>query len=166
MIDFEIQRCTRHCAATARPLEPGEEFYSVLVSEGGNIIRLDYGLDAWQGPPEGAIGCWRSQIPRLDQHKLHWAPNDVMLHLFEQYESDPSQADTRYVLALLLVRRRVMRLEETEHEGTRSEVLVLYCPRNENTYRVRAVLPDDQRADEIQQELGRLLFAKGEGEGK
>jgi len=36
-------------------------------------------------------------------------------------------------------------------------VLVLFCPRRDTTYKVLAVMPDQQRIDEIQQELTRLL---------
>jgi hypothetical protein len=66
----------------------------------------------------------------------------------------------RYVLALLLVRRRVMRLEEQEYDERGAEVLVLYCPRRDTTYRVPAIAPDPSRIDEIQEELAKLLFAK------
>ena len=34
MLDFEVQRCTRRCAATDRELKPGETFYSTLVVVG------------------------------------------------------------------------------------------------------------------------------------
>ena len=37
MLDFDIQRFTRHCHATGRELSPGEAFYSVLVSEGERL---------------------------------------------------------------------------------------------------------------------------------
>ena len=67
----------------------------------------------------------------------------------------------RYVLALLLIRRRVVRLEETERDEQGREVSVLYCPRRETTYRVVVELPTDERTDEIQEELARLLFAGG-----
>ena len=67
---------------------------------------------------------------------MHWAPNDVMLDLLEQLADDPARADMRYVLALLLVRRRVCRLEETQHGEPGHEQLVLLCPRREQEYRV------------------------------
>ena len=159
-MDYEIQRCTRTCAATGRDLAPGEEFYSVLVAEGAELKRYDYCLEAWDGPPEGAVGSWKSQMPDPAAKRIHWAPNDVMLHFFEQLESQPDKQDMRYVLALLLVRRRVMRLEEPERDEAGHEVLVAYCPRREATYRVPAVAPGEARIEEIQQELARLLFAK------
>jgi hypothetical protein len=159
MIDYEVQRCTRHCAVTGRELQPGEEFYSTLTSEGPQVVRHDYSAEAWQGPPEGVLGWWKSHMPDRNAKKLHWAPNDVMLELLETLETQPDNADMRYVLALLLIRRRVVRVEETETDSTGREVSVLYCPRREATYRVATVVPDEARTAEIQEELSRLLFA-------
>lgn len=159
MIDYEVQRCTRHCAASGRELQPGETFYSTLTTEGAQVVRHDYSLEAWHGPPEGVLGWWRAHMPERDASKLHWAPNDVMLELLESLESLPEKQDMRYVLALLLIRRRVVRLEETEHDEQSREVSVLYCPRREATYRVVTVIPNEERTAEIQDELARLLFA-------
>jgi len=158
-MDYEVQRCTRHCAASGRELAPGEAFYSVLVAEGTELVRHDYSAEGWSGPPEGAVGWWKSQMPTQDAKRMHWAPNDVMLHFFEQLEQQPDKQDMRYVLALLLIRRRVLRQEESGGDEHGREVLVLYCPRRDTTYRVPAVTPDDRRINEIQEELARLLFA-------
>ena len=76
---------------------------------------------------------------------------------FDELAEQPDKQDMRYVLALLLVRRRVMRLEENEKDEQGREIMVLYCPRRETTYKVPAVTPDQSRIDEIQQELARLL---------
>ena len=65
----------------------------------------------------------------------------------------------RYVLALLLVRRRVMRLDETEQDEQGREMLVLYCPRRDATYRTPVVIPDESGVNQIQDELARLLVA-------
>lgn len=162
MIDYEVQRCTRHCATTGRELQPGEMFYSTLTSEGAEVVRRDYAAEAWQGPPEGVLGWWKSRMPDRNERKLHFAPNDVMLDLLESFETQPEMQDMRYVLALLLIRRRVVRLEETEHDDSGREVSVLYCPRRETTYRVFTAMPDEARTAEIQEELSRLLFARAE----
>ena len=161
-MDYEVQRCTRHCAKSGRDLAPGEEFYSVLSAEGADVVRRDYAVEVWEGPPEGAVGWWKSQMPSPDANRVRLAPNDVMLELFDQLDEQPEKCDMRYVLALLLVRRRVVRMEEPERDEDGREVLVLYCPRREATYRVPAITPDDDRVDEIQQELATLLFAGAE----
>ena len=159
MLDFEVQRCTRRCATTDRELQPGETFYSVLQVEGAAVVRSDYCDEAWQGPPDEVLGWWRSQMPSPSAKKLHWAPNDVMLHYFEQLENQPQKQDVRYVLALLMIRRRVVRLEDTEDLGDDRELMVIFCPRNENEYKVSVVPPTEERINEIQKELAELLFA-------
>lgn len=159
MFEFDVQRCTRHCAKTEREFRPGEIFHSVLVSEGASIVRYDYSQEAWDQPPDDVVGWWKSQMPEPNAKKVHWAPNDVMLHYFEQLDSDPSKADVRYVLALLMVRRRIVRLEDSETDEAGNEQLLLYCPKNETDYKVDVFNPTPERAAEIQDELSKLLFA-------
>ena len=101
-------------------------------------------------------------MPSATEKRMHWAPNDVMLHFFEELESQPERADMRFVLALLLVRRRVLREQERTKDGQGREVTVLVCPRNDKTYNVPTVVPNAERVEEIQEELAQLLFAKAE----
>lgn len=159
MIDYEVQRSTRHCAITGRELQPGETFYSTLTSEGSQVIRRDYAAETWQGPPEGVIGWWKSQVAQRDARKIHWAPNEVMLDLLESLKSQSDKQDMRYVLALLLIRRRVVRLEESTTDDQGRELSVLYCPRREAEFRVVTSMPSNERIAEIQEELARLLIA-------
>lgn len=158
-MEYEHVHFTRRCVVTGHQFAPGETFYSALMTEGSNLVRHDYAEQSWQGPPMGAIGWWKSRLPQRDTQRMHWAPNDVMLDLFEQLAADPTRADMRYVLALLLIRRRVCRLEETQHDDQNRETLLLYCPRREAEYRVTVAAPDAERTGQIQEELARLLFA-------
>jgi hypothetical protein len=161
MLDFEIQRFTRHCHATGRELAPGEVFYSVLVPEGADVVRRDYAADAWQGPPEKSLGWWKSQVPEPNARKVHLAPSEVMLQYFQELEGRLDREDERYILSLLMIRRRVVRQERTERDALGREVAVLHCPRNETEYRTPIVMPTPERAAAIQEELGRLLYSQG-----
>ncbi len=157
MFDFEVQRCTRQCAKTERTLKPGETYFTVLKVEGADVVRYDYSAEAWEGPPEEALGWWTAEIPTKDANRLHWAPNDVMLDMFEQLEQEPDQQDMRFVLALLLVRRRVLRLEDTQYDEANRERMVLFCPRRDTTYEVLTVVPTKERQQAIQEDLAVLL---------
>ncbi len=159
MFDLEIQRCTRRCAKTGEELKPGQAFYSMLRQDQAEVIRLDYSEPAWEGPPEDSLGWWKSEMPSLSAKKMQWAPNDVMLEYFVQLEDQPDKHDMRYILALLMIRRRVLRLEETETDEQGREVLVLFCSRNEKEYKVFVIDPTEPRINEIQEELAQLLFA-------
>ncbi len=155
-MDYQLQHGTRHCATTGRELLPGEWCYSVLVADGAELKRHDYSEEAWKDPPEAAVGWWKAQIPDPKSKKKHWAPNDVMLQFFDELVEQPEQQEMCYVLSLLLVRRRVMRVEE-ERDAEGGEVMVLYCPRRETTYKIPAVMPDESQIERIQEELARLL---------
>jgi hypothetical protein len=172
LLDFEVQRCTRCCAATERALEPGDECYSVLEVQGANVIRKDFSRDAWKGAPETAFGWWKSRVPEPTAKKIKLAPNDVLLELFDQLAERSDQQDLRYVLALLLVRRRMLRVEmpsSQAHDGDGDErtdapveLMKLYCPKRETTYSVPVAMPSSERIDEIQQQLSQLLIADAE----
>ena len=107
-----MQNFTRCCTTTGREFTPGQWYYSALVSEGAELKRYDYSIDAWQGPPPGTIGHWKSQVPDKTNRGKHRAPNDVILHFFDELAQQPDKQDMRYVLTLLLIRRRVFKLEE------------------------------------------------------
>jgi hypothetical protein len=156
-MDYDLQRCSRQCSVSGRELAPGEDFFSALVMRGAAAERLDYAPEAWSGPPEGALGWWKSRLPLPDEKpKPMWAPAELMLDLFDRLGELPERADARFVLALLLVRRRVLRIEESEHLGEH-ERLLLSCPRRHTEYEVLAMPPDEDRAREIQAELQTLL---------
>jgi hypothetical protein len=172
LLDFEVQRCTRRCAATDRPLEPGDECYSVLEIAGAEVIRKDYCRDAWSGPPESAFGWWKSLVPQPVAKKIKLAPNEVLLELFDQLAQCAGQEDLRYVLALLLVRRRVFRLEtaadalngnsQSSVQEPVGQLMFVYCPKRDASYQVPVVMPEDFRIDEIQRQLSELLIAGAE----
>ncbi|MGE3778679.1 MAG: hypothetical protein AB7F89_15965 [Pirellulaceae bacterium] len=158
MTDYEVQRCTRRCAKSDRDLRAGEAYVSVLVPDGTQIKRFDYSLEAWDQPPENAMAWWKSRMPGGGGNRhAAWAPHDVMLDFFLRLEGDTANEDVRYVLALLMIRRRILRLEHTEPTESGDELLVLFCARNDTEYRVRAVVPSDARATEIQTRLTELL---------
>ncbi|MEM8680016.1 MAG: hypothetical protein AAGF97_11740 [Planctomycetota bacterium] len=159
MLDFDVKRCTRKCTQTDRELRPGEKVFSVLVFDGGEVRRIDYAAEAWQGPPEDALGWWEFTIPDPQGSKLQWAPSDIIRKYFDELAALAAEADKRYVLGLLMVRRRMMRLEATETDADGREHLVLYCPKKEEEYKVPVVTPTPERVQVIQQQLADLLFS-------
>ena len=141
----------------------------MLEFEGANVVRKDFGREAWKAPPESAFGWWKSRVPEPTAKKIKLAPNDVLLELFEKLGERPDQQDLRYVLALLLVRRRVLKLD-IAHDAFESgsatyspeqseQRMSLYCPKNDRSYDAIVSMPTGSRVDEIQQQLSDLLIA-------
>jgi len=163
-IDYPVRRPTRRCAASDRELAPGEAFVSVLIDEAGDVVRRDYAASEWTAPPEGAIGWWRGLTPRSDGDTP--APREVLLGLLDEWADRPDEGAARYVLALLLVRRRVLRVVgEGFLAGLRGEatqdagVLRLICPERDEPIEVAVAAPGPGEAATIQQRLSELLGA-------
>ncbi|QEG38781.1 hypothetical protein UC8_07390 [Roseimaritima ulvae] len=110
LADYKVGRCSRRCYAENRPLEPGETFYSVVLPDDeGELQRRDYSARAWSEPPEGALGWWKGRIPEAGKQKLVLAPNPVLVDILRQLAASQERAELAYLLALLLMRRRVVR---------------------------------------------------------
>jgi hypothetical protein len=169
----DIPRCSRVCAATSRELKPGDTFFSVLFEEKNVIKRLDYSLEAWHGPPtenSGSedsnrhekpelIGYWKSKVPLSHDTKNKLAPGDILLNFFDQLIGQPEKAEICYVLVLLLIRRRLFRLEKEEPDPvTGKPCLTIYCPKRDIAYSVTAEVPSEERIEELQDTLTNLLY--------
>ncbi|MBX3364057.1 MAG: hypothetical protein KF866_04765 [Phycisphaeraceae bacterium] len=115
---YEVARPTRRCSATGRDLEVGERFVATLVqAEGGELSRIDFSVEAWAAgarPEAPVVGVWQSVVPPDGQKRGRLLDNDALLDLHVQLQensSDASRATLRYVLALLMVRKRLLKVE-------------------------------------------------------
>ncbi len=157
LLDFEITHSTRQCAASGRTLAPGEPYFSTLHMENGAPVRKDFSAAEWRGAPEGAIAWWKSRVGVTDSSKPKLAPQDVLLNLFTELADRPNDLEFRYVLGLLLVRRRIVKLNETRRDEL-GELLVLDCPRRNEQYELRVATPDPARTEQLQQRMIELLY--------
>lgn len=161
-LDYEVRRPTQRCAVGDRALSPGEAYYSVLLEEKNEVLRRDIASAAWQGPPENAIGWWRCHTPSNDG-KPQPAPREVMLGLLDQWANDPSKVSDRYLLALLLVRRRVLRIEQAgfalglKNQQQDQHQLVLSCAERDEPFQVTIAPPSESEAARIEERLSELL---------
>lgn len=156
---MDIPKPTRICSVSGTELKPGNVFFSLLVEEGNGVKRTDFLPENWTVPETEFLGWWKSKIPEVHDKKVRLAPNDILLNLFDQLALQPENADMRYVLALLLIRRRLLRYEREECDENGRKTLVVYGIKENATYEVPMALPDRQRLEEVQMELAQLLYS-------
>src|SRR5262249_18162564 len=125
-MDYQIQTNTRRCARSGQSLEPGDRFFSVLLDTGGNLERRDYCAQAWSGPPAEAFSFWSGRIAKPEVKRLPPIDTDLLLDWFQRLagQVDPDRIRFRYIVALLLVRRKKLRLIDSESAlaiGARSQ---------------------------------------------
>lgn len=101
------------CAVTGHKLEEGEEFYTVLFEEGETFRRADYSLAGWQGAPEGAFCFFKTRVPVSRKRKRLLVDDDLLVNFFLRLADEPELARVqfRFVLALILMRKRKLRYE-------------------------------------------------------
>ena len=109
------------CCVTGRDLHPGERFYGVLVETPQGMSRQDYAADAWPGPPEKALGFWTGTVPANQVPRKRPLDDAVIREHFLRPETSDN---FRYVLALLLLRRKQLKIE-----GSSSGLLRLLDPK-------------------------------------
>ena len=155
---MDIPKPTRICSASGKELSPGDVFFSLLIEEESGIKRFDFSTEHWREPSSEFLGWWKTKVPDANDKKVRLAPNEILLNLFEKLALQPENADMRYVLTLLLIRRRLFRYEREETDESGRKILVVYGIRENVIYEVPVDLPDRERLEEVQQELSQLLY--------
>jgi hypothetical protein len=158
MIDYQIQPHTRRCFLTGRELKPGEKYFSVLLDEAGQFVRHDYSAEVWQGPPDGAFSFWAGKVPAADGSKRPRIDDEMLLECFGRLEGqdDPSRVNFRYVVALLLMRRKRLKFSAALTEQGR-EVLRLRDARTGAEHEVVNPGLTDEEMASVQEEVLKVL---------
>jgi hypothetical protein len=158
MTDYQIQPNTRRCTLTGRELKPGETFYTALLEEGGKFLRQDYSSEAWQGPPAGAFSFWCGRVPAQEESRRPRIDDDLLADCFQRLEgqTEPGRVSFRYVVALLLMRRKRFKFEETRTEAGR-ELLRLRCTRTGAAHEVINPRLTEQEMVAVQEEVFKVL---------
>lgn len=178
--DYKVGRCSRRCHLLDRPLVAGEWYYSVVTEgdEEESLERIDISAQAWQGPPEGTVGWWKSRMPQAGPRKLKLAPDPVLIDLLKESaplsdnQSDELRDDTmsaeepssprspiskelRYLLALMLIRRRIVQpLSKQPNENE----LALEIVADGTQVTVQQTRLTTQRARQLDEQIIELLY--------
>ncbi len=157
--EWELSRSTGHCAATGRPLAEGESYYAVLFETPAGFDRKDYAPEAWAGPPEGHFCYWRARVPVKDK-PAGFVPVDceLLTQFFLRLEDADSAVKRhfRFALALLLMRKRILRFEKSQPEGD-CEYWVLRLAGEQSEHRVLNPRLTEEEVARLSRQLTALL---------
>jgi len=158
MNQYSITSVNRRCASCNQELQPGQSIYSVLQVNDGKLIRVDYHPTCWIGPPSEGIGYWKSKVPPNERKRAMVVDDETLLALFTRLEgaSGSDQLNLRYVLALLLMRRKRLKFDSVEQMDG-ANYLVLTEAQSKQHFRVLDPHLDDESIMAVQQEIMRLL---------
>ena len=160
---WDIETTTGRCAVTGRTLEEGEEFYTVLVEQGESFIRADYSVQAWPaegGPPENAFCYFKSRVPVKERRKKLLVDNELLINFFKRLseEKEPVRVQFRFVLALILMRKRLLRYDGTTVRNG-AEVWTMIQARELTRHEVINPHLTDDQIEGVSRELSAILHS-------
>lgn len=118
--DWEIKSRAHVCARTGREFLPGEIFYTILKKARDGFVREDLSEEAWKSREEDdqPFSFWKSKYEPPAPPKPEPMPKDDAEGLLRRLvaENDPGYLNVRYILALMLERKRVLRPVESQDD--------------------------------------------------
>jgi hypothetical protein len=155
--DWEIKSRAHQCSRTGREFAEGEFFYTILVREGEGFLREDMSEEAWNERNENIqpFSFWRSKYEPPAPPPAEPLPRDDAEGLLRRLiqENDPAYSNVRYILALMLERKRVIRPLESSDD----DMLVYEHLATGETFVLANPKLSLERIPEVQREVSALL---------
>ncbi|MDR1745059.1 MAG: hypothetical protein LBS30_04815 [Planctomycetota bacterium] len=165
---WHIARGARACAKTGAAIPPEVPYYSALLENDEGFERRDFCADAWPDVEKGDFfSYWKNKgyVPRGDRRQP--VDYDRILDFFDALADGGSRDRQlfRYVLALVLVRRRRLRLDDMSRTEQGDRLVV--HDRRDGGRTLEIIAPEATREDleKAQEKLNQLFEADFAGEG-
>ncbi len=175
--DWEVAKTQGMCAGCGQSFEPKQEYYAALAegseqteqgavgqgqkekSEAGvGFERRDYCEECWQRESPKIFCFWKTSVPEPTEKKKLLVDDEVLLEFFERLEqaSERVKINFRFVLALILMRKRILKYEQTQlREG--QEIWIMGQVREQSKHEVLNPQLDDAQIEEVSEELRAIL---------
>ncbi len=158
---FDVPRPEGHCAVTGRKIEPGEKLFAAIRETPEGIARVDVAPESWEGFDKagaGVLAFWQTTMPVHEQKKKVFVDDEVLCTLFERLADavDPLKFNFRFVLGLILMRKRLIVYEDSRQEGGRDVWVVRMKGKDERLILIDPKL-NEQQVTEVSQQLGEIL---------
>jgi len=156
--DWQVGHPSGTCGGCGREFEVNERYYSTLFDLGTEFERRDFCTACWETGDRGAFSFWQTRRPDPGEERTLLVDDDVILNFFHRLdgETEPLKVNFRYIVALILMRKRVLKFETTEREGG-TEYWVLRLVRNKTHHRVVNPHLTDEEIEHLSEEVGQLL---------
>lgn len=172
-MEWKIKKRLPHCSACQKEFEDKQEYFSALYEdESVDYLRFDYCTECWpdKGQP-GYFSFWKGMFSNDPQKKNNYFNIETVYEIFEPlYENtyEPMQVPERrdkliYILALMLMRKRILTLRSTKEKDGRS-VLILNKSREEKSFEVPVPQITEAEISLLRDDISTLLGYETERE--
>lgn len=156
---YSIGRPLGKCAVTQQPIDAGAKFVAALRETPQGFERLDISLDAWPGFDRAdLLGYWQTTMPAAETKRKVFVDDNVLCEIFERLSTatEPAKLNFRFVLGLILMRKRIIIYENTRYEAEQEIWSVRFKGRDDKLDLVNPRL-DEQQVMEVSSQLSEIL---------
>jgi len=164
--NWSIRTRSHQCAQSGRPFEEGDVFHTAIYfdPETGGYLRRDVSLAAWKAElaERTPIAYWRTTYsPQVVEQRPEVTSKESAMALLQRFveEDEPQTEDARYILALMLERKRI--LSPTASKETEQGKMLFY--ENKKTSEVFMIRDPELRLDELAQMQDEVAMLLGFG---
>ncbi len=133
--EWNIQARSLACAVSGRPFVKGERIYSALYWREGQYARVDLNAESWQARNENIapISAWQAEFVPPPPPAPEALKKDDAESLLRRLvaENESSTKNARYILALMLERKKVLRQVERQRQDGFSVLVYEHLPSGE-----------------------------------
>jgi hypothetical protein len=158
MSEWEINRPLGQCSGTERKIEYGEEYFAALVETEEGLQRQDFCADYWEKEKPDVFCYWRTKLPESGQKKQLFVDDQMLMAFFERLEkeTDQEKIDFRFVLALILMRKRILKYDATKTENDK-EIWQLRMVGDKHTVEVVNPHLNEEKIEQLSSQISEIL---------
>jgi hypothetical protein len=156
---YDLGRRTGKCSVCEHELPPGTKVMAALRETSEGFERLDTMLDCWPKVDKTPLlAFWQSVVPNPEAKKKVFVDDAVLCELFERLKDteEQSKLNFRFVLGLILMRKRMLAYESSRDESGKDIWTVRFRGKDDRLDLLNPKL-DEQQVAEVSQQLGEIL---------
>jgi hypothetical protein len=133
--EWNIQGRALQCAVSGRPFVKGETVYSALYWREGQYARVDLNAESWRTRNENIapLSAWQTEFvppPPPEPETLKKDDAESLLRRL-MTENRPDTRNARYILAVMLERKKILRQIERQQQDAGSVLVYEHLPSGE-----------------------------------
>ncbi len=158
MADYDVSRTAGLCIVCGRAFEEGEAFHSVVIETPQGFERRDVSEACWAGPPQDAVCHFKTRLLKKEKPRKMFVDDDVLVNFFLRLadSEEPLKQRFRFVLSLIMMRKRLLKYDRTVRQGDR-EFWEMKLMRDKSLHKVFNPSLKDAEIEGVTEELGAIL---------
>ncbi len=147
------------CVVCGEAIGPGEKFMAALVETPAGFGRADCSMGCWEKfDRKDVVAFWQTVMPQAQEKKKLFVDDEVLCDLFARLNAveEPAKLNFRFVLGLILMRKRLVIYDSTRHETGR-EVWQVRLKGREGVLDLVNPKLGEQEVREVSEQLNEIL---------